>query len=146
MVWFIVGMVVLGAAAWWLLQRDKGNTSPVPSRGKTASKALERGPMAWGKQLVIPAGMEACKAARDLEGKCFTLAKAPTLPLAGCAHGNCHCHFEPLADRRNLLKERRSGKERRPTLRFEPGKSDRRDGIDRREENRNPFSTEIDRH
>lgn len=144
MVWLIVGMLVLGAAAWWLLRRGGDSASSTPSRAAPSEKTHVRGPKIWGKKLLIPAGADACQAARGLEGKCFALAKVPSIPLAGCTHANCQCHYEPLPDRRNQL-ERRSGKDRRPTLRFEPGKSDRRDGLDRREGNRNPFSTEIDR-
>jgi hypothetical protein len=143
MVWFILGIAVLGLATWWLLRRGTGVGTPAPAASRSTAGGHPPGPAIWGKQFVIPAGAEACPVARGLEGKCFTLAKTPSIPLAGCTHANCHCRYEPLADRRNHL-ERRSGQERRPTLRFEPGKSDRRNGSDRREENFNPFAKERD--
>ncbi|HEY5718846.1 MAG TPA: hypothetical protein VIX81_00390 [Gammaproteobacteria bacterium] len=42
-------------------------------------------------------------------------------------------------DRRIEQKERRKNPDRREDLRFEPGKRDRRSGVDRRDANKNPW-------
>jgi len=152
MVWIILGIIVVAVAAWLLLRNKDAGTgghhhvkphhgdAPAASHVVSAHKPTRK---IWGKQLTIPAGAQACQAAHDLEGKGIPHDKVPTLPLAGCSHASCQCHFEPLEDRRSHI-ERRSGKERREDLRFEPGKTDRRSGTDRRAENANPFALERD--
>jgi len=147
MIWIVLGLVVLGVVAWLLL-RDRGDTTVAAHARPVASGvggARARVPVhrTWGKQFTIPAGAQACQSAREFEGRCFASGKAPTLPLAGCANTNCHCRWEPVAERRSGV-ERRSGIERRPTLRFDLNASQRRTGIDRRAENSNPFASERD--
>jgi hypothetical protein len=149
MVWIVLGIIVIGVVAWWLLRPRKSanHATPAPRRGSTASpngKSKVPARRTWGGKLVIPPGANACPMARKLEGRYYKNGKAPAIPLPGCGLANCQCQLEPQADRR-FTKERRSGKERRPQLRFEPGKTDRRAGDDRREDNRNPFATEIQR-
>lgn len=134
MVWLIAGLVLV-AVAWFVMKSRHAANTPALSGSprRTPHKP------AWGKCLTIPAGATACAEAHNIEGECFALGKEPKLPLAGCTHAiQCRCHLEPVDERRSHI-EKRSGTERRPTLRFEPGKTDRRSGHDRREENANPF-------
>jgi hypothetical protein len=73
-----------------------------------------------------------CQTARQFAGKTFDRATAPKLPLAGCAHSECRCRFEAIADRRR--RARREATDRRDQIRF-TSKGDRRIAADRRRPN-----------
>lgn len=49
----------------------------------------------------IRPGLEACDAARGLEGQRFLSEAAPPIPLPSCDSRNCQCRFVHFADRRS---------------------------------------------
>ena len=134
MFWLIVSLLAAGAA-WFYLNKRKQDPTPVSGAdGKAATKPV------WGKRFVPGGAGRVCDAAKACAGKCYELDQVPKLPLPGCSFGiQCQCHFETLTDRRSG-KERRSGVDRRPNLRFDPDKPPRRSGRDRREKNNSAFN------
>lgn len=80
----------------------------------------------WGVQLMPPQFGICCSQLRQLQGRTFPKARAPALPLKGCAVSHCHCRY-------HYLVERRSGQDRRREHRLVAGESDRRSGEDRRQ-------------
>lgn len=136
MFWILVSVIALGAA-WYFLKRKKDVIEKSPD---SASDPARKAKPIWGKQVIVPTNGTSCQAAKELAGKCFELDKLPSFPLAACTcKVSCLCHFEPLPEKRNKI-ERRSGKERRPALRFDPNATQRRSGKDRRYKNQDPFN------
>jgi len=88
-------VLVLLIAVWWLLrQRQATKTKDAqpatrPSISKSAYHAVS-----------IKFASNACKAAREMEGKRFLSTAAPRLPLPGCQSLECSCHFVHHTDRR----------------------------------------------
>ena len=87
-------------------------------------------PSLHGPEFQIYSPALACQFARELDGQCYALGKAPSLPLRGCDVAKCECHYTNLEDRRSGI-ERCCGNERRDQIRFED-REDRRSGKDRR--------------
>jgi hypothetical protein len=73
-----------------------------------------------------------CQRATSLIGTCYRQDERPPLPLPDCTlPHDCGCRYVKLPDRRHA--ERRSGRERRESTRYDPtGSSERRAGQDRR--------------
>lgn len=131
MFWLIATLVIAVAAWYFLKRRDSG--IPAQATTKPPPKSV------WGKLLVIPPGTTACQAAKAIEGQAFPRDELPVLPLVECTNRfNCKCRLDPLTEKR--AKERRSGTERRPNLRYDPENPQRRSGHDRREKNNTPFN------
>jgi len=107
-------------------------TSPGPAdpdRGGNM-KALEleklrQNKLFWGVE-IKQAG---CAMGRTLAGVEYEFDEAPNLPLEGCTAPMCSCVYIGLKERR---KHQRRQHERRSSLRFEPGKPDRRSHKERR--------------
>ena len=59
-----------------------------------------------------------CHASSQLAGQQFPFEEAPELPLPDCDAEVCHCRFVGLPERR-FLPTRRSGKDRRESLRMD---------------------------
>jgi len=138
MSWLLIGLVIAGAAWYFLRQRQRREAveSPVRER-KPAAKPV------WGKRLVVPSSGKACPEAQKIAGQVFPLDKVPVLPLAGCtSRGNCLCRFETLPEQRGGA-ERRSGTDRRPDIRYDTEKKPRRSGKDRRAKNHDPFNAGV---
>lgn len=139
MIWILV-VLLAGVAAFmaYLLFRQRGSTvvraddhdSAITVATPIQAKPAPNKRQHWGKQFIVIDPDEACPQAREMHGHCFAYGKVPSVPLQGCAHTNCTCHFRDIDERRSGL-ERRSGKERRDDVRFED-KADRRSGKDRR--------------
>jgi hypothetical protein len=133
MVWLVVCLAAVGAA-WFLLRRkqQEADAAPAPER-KPKSKPV------WGKRIVVPPNGQPCQAVMKISGQCFDLDKVPSLPLPACScAASCLCHYELLTEQR-VQPERRSGKERRPSLRFDLDAKQRRSGQDRRYKNKDLF-------
>lgn len=79
-----------------------------------------------------------CRASSSLAGRQFTFDSPPMLPVEGCKEASCHCCLRGLPDRRRH-RERRSGEDRRLSLRMES--SDRRSQRPRRKDDRNSWAT-----
>jgi hypothetical protein len=133
----IVGVLV---GIFWLLrsQRAPKRRSPlttaspnpaIPDRGVNLKaielEKLRQNKLFWGVE-IKQAG---CAMARTLAGEQFEFDEAPSLPLEGCTAAMCSCVYIGLKERRQ--KQRRQH-ERRASLRFEPGKEDRRSNKERR--------------
>jgi hypothetical protein len=71
-----------------------------------------------------------CHAVRPYLGKKYAFDRAPSLPLAGCRSRRCRCQYQGLLERRRA--ERRSGVDRRETVRLDGRHPERRSGRDRR--------------
>ena len=80
-----------------LASRRKHASSP----GTKAEKPREAIKSAPFHAVSIKHAADACAAARDLSGKRFLSAEAPTLPLPDCDAGNCDCRFVHHGDRRH---------------------------------------------
>lgn len=73
-----------------------------------SSKAPSAGPRANAFHCVsVAVGAGACEAARTLAGRRFLSKDAPSLPLPGCAIGDCACVYRHHGDRR--ISNRRRG-------------------------------------
>jgi hypothetical protein len=133
-------IVAVLVGIFWLLRSQRtprrhaplSTTSPspaVPDRGVNLKaielEKLRQNKMFWGVE-IKQAG---CAAARTLAGVEFEFKNAPSLPLEGCTAAMCSCAYIGLKERRQ--KQRRQH-ERRTSLRFEPGKQDRRSNKERR--------------
>jgi hypothetical protein len=133
-------IIVVVAGLVWLLRSQRtpkrraplAATSPspaVPDRSLNLKaielEKLRQNKLFWGVE-IKQAG---CAAARALAGAEFEFSDAPSLPLEGCTAAMCSCAYIGLKERRQ--KQRRQH-ERRTSLRFEPGKQDRRSHKERR--------------
>ena len=122
----IVGVVVIAAALGdWTRRR-----STVHAGGPTGSTPGHE--VQWGVRICAPEGRHACPHAREIDGKEFPLAEKPPLPLPDCPFPHqCECTYMKLFDRRDG--DRRGPHDRRAKgQRFEPDKTPRRKGRDRR--------------
>lgn len=122
----IVGVVTVAAVlGYWAWQRA--------SAGADEPEDQEQRPaIQWGVRICAPAGRPACPQVRAIDGKEFPLAGKPPLPLPDCPFPQqCECTYLRLFDRRQG--ERRDRHDRRAKgQRFEPDKTPRRKGRDRR--------------
>ena len=92
-------------------------------------KALEKlrhSPQFWGVEIQ----QGGCDASIALAGKRFAFEDAPALPLEGCDARMCPCQYLGLKERRTH--QRRKQEDRRDSLRYDPGKPERRQLKDRR--------------
>ncbi|TCO78118.1 hypothetical protein EV699_12435 [Plasticicumulans lactativorans] len=141
---------VLVAIAIWVLYRQREprapDTRPLPTPNATPRPAgtgaapelrlvpaPEQPRKPWSAVQIVPAAAGcACPAVAAFSGRLFPRDQPPPpLPVAGCDRAVCVCRFEVIHDRRRG--DRRSGTDRRQSLRFEPSKSDRRAGRERRQ-------------
>jgi hypothetical protein len=93
----LVSIVAIGAGYWLFARRARASARPSPER------------KAGGRFLAVEIhwGIDACRAARALQGQRFLARDAPELPLPNCTAPRCSCSFGKLADRRT--DERRFG-------------------------------------
>ena len=132
---FLAIIVVVLLLAWLFVRyRNTSNadeaesTAPRPSRKNTQFHAVS-----------IRFESNACKAAREMEGRRFLSTAAPRLPLADCDVLECNCRFIHH-------KDRRAGRDRRSP--FGPGgvggatgnyEQEQREGGDRRKSDDEEF-------
>ena len=94
-------LLVLLLLVWLFIRRRaaaKSENSAPALRSSSANTAYHA--------VSIKFSSNACKAAKDLEGRRFLSTAAPRLPLPGCETLNCSCRFAHH-------KDRRAGKDRR---------------------------------
>jgi hypothetical protein len=142
MVTILILLLIIGVLAGliWLMRNARTprrhSTPAVKSSGSAGpahgggSKALEleklrQNKLFWGVE-IKQAG---CAMGRTLDGIQFEFDDAPTLPMEGCTATMCSCVYIGLKEKR---KHQRRQHERRSSLRFEPGKPDRRSHKERR--------------
>jgi len=140
LIWIVVGLlVVVLAGIAWVAFRTRSPADPPAANHRTVAPGqtfVREEVKTWGKTLIVPNPAEACPAVLIIQGQSFRNEDAPRLPLTGCGSTNCKCHYVPAREMRTG-KERRSGIDRRSSLRYEPGKpDDRRSGKDRRKHGR----------
>jgi hypothetical protein len=131
--WILAALVglVLAAVVWviWHSRSDRSALAQLAPEAGTPKRVIKP---TWGKTVVVPDPAKACEAVLKISGQSFPEGEVPRLPLASCSSADCKCYFIPARERR-FRPERRSGKDRRTGLRFEPGQpGDRRSGKDRR--------------
>ena len=90
----VVALVLLIAIWWFLRQRqaaksEDAKTTVRPSGTKSAYHAVS-----------IKFPSNACKAAREMQGRRFLSTAAPRLPLPNCDSQECSCRFVHHKDRR----------------------------------------------
>lgn len=51
--------------------------------------------------VTIEPGVDACAAAREVDGRRFLADSAPMLPLRNCSNASCRCHYRHYDDRRS---------------------------------------------
>jgi hypothetical protein len=122
----VVGVVVVAVLlGYWFWQRSN-------ARADAPEDSPQRPAIQWGVRICAPAGRPACPKARAIDGKEFTLSEKPQLPLPDCPFPHqCECTYVKLFDQRQG--ERRGRHDRRVKgQRFEPDKTPRRKGRDRR--------------
>lgn len=95
-------IAVLLVAWWW--QRRRAVSRDEAPRGRSERRQLESDSAFHA--VSIKTAVDACDAARALEGKRFLATEAPRLPLPACPREACECRFQHYRDRR-------SGQERR---------------------------------
>ena len=126
-------LVAIGTFLLWLWWPSKyRQRSPAPRNTGNRRRELDKlmqGHAYWG----VSIRAKQCDAARPYTGKKFTFERAPALPLPGCSSRNCSCKYQGLVERRQA--QRRSGVDRRKTLRLDAEHPDRRSGKDRRRSN-----------
>lgn len=123
LVLFLVVAVII-----WRKKRRAGERAVVTKR--------DTDPAATGSRfhaVSIRTGLEACAAAKALEGQRFLSDAAPSIPLPGCDSGDCRCRFVHFSDRR-------AGDDRRSpypaTIGIDSGtfRREQREGSDRRDD------------
>ncbi len=127
----------------WLLMRFRqtgshpatkkvGRNRPVrKALGKTSVGNTKSGATSDWHSVTILSSLNACEAAKAIEGEVFLATEAPSLPLAACDHATCRCHYEYLDDRRQ--EDRRSPYGERHGARLGSNAGDRRQPGNRRE-------------
>ncbi len=98
--WAVLLVVIL--LAGWLLLRSRQSGSKAPPQAASGGQS----PDSAYHAVSIKFASNACKAARELEGRRFLSNAAPRLPLAECDVLECSCRFVHH-------KDRRTGKDRR---------------------------------
>lgn len=125
----IVGVIVLLLIVALMIWRKKKRAS---ERQAAGDKEIDL--MATTSKfhaVSIRPGLDACRAARGIEGQRFLSDAAPSVPLPGCDSQHCRCRFVHFSDRR-------SGDDRRspfpPTIGIETGiyRREQRETGDRR--------------
>lgn len=124
----LIAVILLGG--WMLLRRRQSSSAPStkpPADHSTAESKYHA--------VSIKFASNACKAAREMEGRRFLSGAAPRLPLPECDVNDCRCRFVHH-------KDRRAGRDRRSP--FGPSgfggaatgthKVEQRQGKDRRHE------------
>lgn len=149
MIWIIAAAIAAVAFLGWYLFRPHRGISP--SRGQAAAhrarlqQRLVRTPedMAEmgdvrGLTLKVPDRTKACAEALQNAEKTFVTHDAPPLPLPSCNYPKCECSYYAIPGRRSGG-DRRSGVDRRDSIRFDPEAEDRRSGQDRRRSGKDPW-------
>lgn len=152
MFWLILSIVVIIALVLWYLFRPywgldgQSGSRAREARNRRLEQRLVRTPEDMqlmgdvrGLTLKIPDRTRACQFALELAEQTFATHDAPPLPMPKCDRRSCQCSYYAIPGRRTG-KDRRSGHDRRETLRFDPDKTDRRSGKDRRRTGRDPWS------
>lgn len=125
-------LLVFGFIYWWA-RRTPANES----RSATAAGSEKPKPMPEALRLLQSEGYcgvqirpGSCGAASAMQGKSWSLEKAPALPLSGCDAQCCQCQYIGIPDSR--IQPRRADPDRRDELRFDTEHPDRRELQDRR--------------
>lgn len=111
--WLVLLFAVAAAVYFYSLQKK------VPKRQRVREKAAVKKPRAGSSKKVqestsnqyhaisICCEEHACAAALANQDKRYLVADVPTLPLSGCAAGQCNCRYEHHDDRRSDEGDRR---------------------------------------
>jgi hypothetical protein len=131
-----LSLIILGVIAGILWQlRSAGYRRPRTRLPPT--QTIRHGPVGqletlrlnrkyWGVE--IHSGI--CRASKELAGRQFPFAEAPTLPLADCTASLCTCSCRGLVERRK--RHRRIQADRRNSIRYLQNHMDRRSPRNRR--------------
>jgi hypothetical protein len=95
-------LLVLLLAIWLFIRHRRATSSAQPGPAVPASSSNTA-----YHAVSIKFSSNACKSARDLEGRRFLATAAPRLPLPECEVLECTCRFVHHKDRR-AIKDRRS--------------------------------------
>lgn len=135
----IVILLVVGAlgGGFWFIRRGRDAHGTPRAIDPIAAAPIAPGETPRRPGRMANPGEDCCPAIKKIEGRWFPEGEAPTLPLSGCDRNlQCRCTWMRVLDRR--VTHRRTDRDRRGAIRVE-GKEDRRGGVDRRAEARNPW-------
>lgn len=151
MLWLILTILAVAALlTWYLFRPYRGLDGQTGRRAREArrqrlAQRLVRTPDDMqlmgdvrGLTLKVPNAKKACRAALESAETTFLTHEAPPLPLPNCDVRSCECSYYAIPGRRSG-KDRRTGEDRRESLRFDPEGSDRRSGRDRRRTGQDPW-------
>lgn len=151
MLWLILSVLVVAALIVWYLFRpyqgvhDQRGRKAEAARRQRLQQRLVRTPEDMellgdvrGLTLKVPDRTKACRQALENVEKTYLTHEAPPLPMAGCDQRSCQCSYYAIPGRRSG-KDRRTGEDRRESLRFDPDNTDRRSGKDRRRTGYDPW-------
>lgn len=128
-------LVVGGVGGFWFLRRGRESRPARPANPIAAPVAPGEVPRRPGR-MANPCE-DRCAAIQKIEGRWYPEGEVPTLPLSGCDRTlQCRCTWMRVLDRR--VTHRRTERDRRGAIRVDD-KEDRRQGVDRRAEARNPW-------
>ncbi len=110
-VWIVLGLVIVGAATWFMRRRAPRVEPPAAEAARAAPQTSD---VSTAERFEVPAarrrrhfgallrpGPNACDAAKALSGKRYLTQEAPVLPLPECDAADCRCQILPLDDRRS---------------------------------------------
>lgn len=126
----ILALVFVGF--FWLKRSD----SPPPRRLSKESEQIAGKKNLLPLVRVVPDESASCESARALQTHRFTKTQAPRLPLDDCTMPDlCGCQLQPAPERRSS-RDRRTMKERREVIRYDPDEEPRRENTGRRKEDK----------
>lgn len=130
-------LALIGILILYRARRRSRLRSETRTGRSSAAPLLEAPPPVRRPGHMIHPGETGCAAARKIETAWLAGETAPNLPLDDCDHPeSCKCRWTRVFDRRQTV--RRTDSDRREKIRFEE-KPDRRSGVDRRKDSRDPW-------
>jgi len=136
----MAGIVAILIGYWLLTRRtrkppvnDRIAAEPRHLTPQAQLVKLKDSPVFWGYRIESH-----CRPSSRLAGRQYPLDELPPLPVEGCTSGQCECCLVGLADQRRLV-DRRSGQDRRRTLRLDS--NDRRGDRPRRKADLNTWGS-----
>ena len=124
---YFIGIVVIALVVTYVVlrKRKSGNNVRPDEKQSTASN-----PESSFHAVSLKFSVNACQAARDMDGRRFLSGVAPRIPLPGCDANECRCKFVHHSDRRSRESRRSPFMEGGVTAQL---RREQRDSSERRE-------------
>lgn len=125
-------LVLVFVGFFWLKRSD----GPPPRRLSKKSEQIAGRKNLLPLVRLVPGESASCESARALQTHRFNNTQAPRLPLDDCTMPHlCGCQLQPVPERRSG-RDRRTVKERREVIRYDPNEEPRRKNTGRRKEDK----------